>query len=131
MTCEPSTVVVDIITGDQDDKACRQRVKSLHHGIRSIDLPQADIDHFIETPALEAPVFRGQMGEFEKLVALWTEDTRKNRSCAWCAAAGAPEASGINSLKHARAHLEGRMPATSRDWSLKSAGNSGRVHDDK
>jgi len=75
------------------------------------------IDQFIETWAMEAPIFRSQKAEFENLVALWAADARDTASCAWCVAAGGLERHNVgdDSLEHARAHLERRVSATEED----------------
>lgn len=81
---EPSSVLVDIRTGDSDDKACWERVNQLRLGLRSGEFRQVYIDQFIETWAIEAPVVHGQRDQFEHMVALWEEDTRDTGSCLVC-----------------------------------------------
>ncbi|EME77052.1 uncharacterized protein MYCFIDRAFT_205518 [Pseudocercospora fijiensis CIRAD86] len=100
--------------GELERKACRDRVNQLRLGLGSTEFRQAQIDQFIETWAMESAVFRTQHNEFEDLVALWMEDIRSTGSCAWCIAAGRPGGydTGIDGSEHARAHLDGRMPAT-------------------
>ena len=117
---DPSTALVEIRVGDPDDKACRGRVNRLRLGLRSSEFRQAYIDQFMETWAVEAPVFRSQRGEFENLVALWTEDIRSTGSCVWCVATGklGRYNIGTDSLEHPRAHLEGRTPLTGEDMVL-------------
>lgn len=114
---DPSTIVVEMRSGDMGDRACKERVNQLRLGLHSSDFRQVYIDQFIETWAMEAPVFRGQWSEFENLVALWANDTHDNGSCAWCVAAGRPEGYDVemDSREHARAHLEGQMPPTGKD----------------
>ena len=106
---EPSSVLVNIRTGDSADEDCRARITQLSLGPSvSAKLRQACIDQFIETWAFEAAVFREHRGVFEQLVALWTVDTDRHRLCAWCAMVGESVDPGMDSSKHMRAHLESR-----------------------
>lgn len=106
---EPSSVLVNIRTGDSADEACRARITQLSLQLSgSAELRQACADQFIETWALEAAVFRERRGFFEQLVALWTVDTDRHGLCAWCAIAGEPGDPGPDSREHMRAHLENK-----------------------
>jgi hypothetical protein len=110
---EPSTIPVNIRTGNPADEACRSRIDQLYLGLRSnAKLRQACVDQFIETWALEAATFRRHSGLFEQLVAVWAADAQHQGSCAWCAATGESELSTSDSREHARAHLDGRLSPT-------------------
>ncbi|KAK4622728.1 uncharacterized protein CLAFUR5_07183 [Fulvia fulva] len=119
---DPTTALVEISVGNPVDEACQELIKRLRLGLRSGKFRQVYIDQFIETWAIEAPILRSQRDEFEKLIALWTEDIRSTGSCIWCAAAGGPGRYdiGLDNLEHMRAHLEGRTPLRGKDIVLEA-----------
>jgi hypothetical protein len=92
------------------------------------------VDQFIETWASESAMFDGDLRKdlFERLVQVWAEDICRMASCGWCEHAAWPDDLYLNvdDLRHARAHLVGKLPVTDgrdsvADWEVDSGSDYG------